>query len=427
MGVTRGEYAKQAASIIMAVCGLSHVYDTRVGNDLVRGVSGGERKRVSIAEMLLAGSLLCAWDNSTRGLDSATALKFVQSLRMASDLAGCANAVAIYQASEAIYDLFDKAVVLYEGRQVYFGSAASARSYFERMGWECPRRQTTSDFLTSITDHRERRARPGMENRVPRSSLEFEGYWRASPEFAALRREIERHEAAFSDSHRGPALARLQKAKNERQAKHVRAKSPYMISIATQIRLTTKRAYQRMWNDVSATATLAATNLLLALIVGSMFYGTPDSTSGFYAKGSILFLAVLMNVLATFSEIAGLYDQRPVVEKHASYAFYHAGAEAVASFVADIPVKLVAATTFNTAFYFLSGLRRQPGPFFLYFLVMLLTVLVLSAVFRTVAAATKTVAQAMVLAGILMLIFVIYTGFVVPVPQMQSWLAWIRW
>jgi ABC-type multidrug transport system ATPase subunit len=47
----------------MAVCGLSHTYNTKVGNDFIRGVSGGERKRVSIAEMMLAGSPLGAWDN----------------------------------------------------------------------------------------------------------------------------------------------------------------------------------------------------------------------------------------------------------------------------------------------------------------------------------------------------------------------------
>lgn len=47
----------------MAVFGLSHTYNTKVGNDFVRGVSGGERKRVSIAEMVVAGSPLAAWDN----------------------------------------------------------------------------------------------------------------------------------------------------------------------------------------------------------------------------------------------------------------------------------------------------------------------------------------------------------------------------
>ncbi|KXH37611.1 ABC-2 type transporter [Colletotrichum salicis] len=426
MGLSREEAHKKGAQVVMAVCGLSHTYNTKVGNDFVRGVSGGERKRVSIAEMMLAGSPMCAWDNSTRGLDSATALKFVQSLRLASDFTGSANAVAIYQASQGIYDLFDKAVVLYEGRQIFFGPAAAAKSYFERMGWDCPQRQTTGDFLTSVTNPIERKARPGMENQVPRTPEDFEAYWRASPEYQALRQEIEQHTDENPIDPNGHALTELRQQKNDRQAKHVRPKSPYLISLAMQVRLTTKRAYQRMWNDISATATAAILNIILALIIGSVFYGTPDATSGFYSKGSVLFQAILMNALTAISEINSLYDQRPIVEKHASYAFYHPSAEAIAGIVADIPIKFVTATCFNLILYFLAGLRREPGQFFLYFLITYISTFVMSAVFRTMAAITKTISQAMMLAGVLVLALVIYTGFVIRVPQMVDWFGWIR-
>lgn len=62
-GMSRSEFAQYIARVVMAVFGLSHTYNTKVGNDFVRGVSGGERKRVSIAEMVLAGSPFTAWDN----------------------------------------------------------------------------------------------------------------------------------------------------------------------------------------------------------------------------------------------------------------------------------------------------------------------------------------------------------------------------
>jgi ATP-binding cassette subfamily G (WHITE) protein 2 (PDR) len=68
--MSREEFFKFVAKVVMAVVGLSHTYNTKVGNDFIRGVSGGERKRVSIAEMMVAGSPFAAWDNSTRGLDS---------------------------------------------------------------------------------------------------------------------------------------------------------------------------------------------------------------------------------------------------------------------------------------------------------------------------------------------------------------------
>jgi ABC-type multidrug transport system ATPase subunit len=83
--LTRAERIKHLVEVVIAVFGLSHTYNTVVGNDYVRGVSGGERKRVSIAEMALSGAAISAWDNSTRGLDASTALSFVRSLRILSD------------------------------------------------------------------------------------------------------------------------------------------------------------------------------------------------------------------------------------------------------------------------------------------------------------------------------------------------------
>lgn len=62
-GLSRSEFSKLMAQVTMAICGLTHTYNTKVGDDFVRGVSGGERKRVSIAEMMLASSPFAAWDN----------------------------------------------------------------------------------------------------------------------------------------------------------------------------------------------------------------------------------------------------------------------------------------------------------------------------------------------------------------------------
>ncbi|KAK5652958.1 hypothetical protein OQA88_9437 [Cercophora sp. LCS_1] len=425
--MSRSEYCQYMARVVMAVFGLSHTYNTKVGNDYIRGVSGGERKRVSIAEMMVAGSPICAWDNSTRGLDSSSSLKFVQALRMSSDMGNQAHAVAMYQASQAIYDTFDKVTVLYAGRQVYFGPADQAKAYFERQGWFCPPRQTTGDFLTAVTNPDERIPRMGFENKVPRTAEDFERYWRESPEYKGLLREIDDCDQEFEGNRSKEVINTLREHKNFRQAKHVRPKSPYTISIPMQVRLLTVRAYQRIWNDISATLSHVGSNLIIAFIIGSIFYGNPDATVGFAGKGSVLFMAILLNALTAIAEIDGLYAQRPIVEKHHSYSFYHPAAEAAAGIVADIPMKFVTATVFNIVVYFLAGLRRTPDQFFLYFLISYISTFVMSAVFRTLAAITKTVSQAMALAGVLVLALVNFTGFTQPPPQMHPWFSWIRW
>ncbi|RFU24160.1 hypothetical protein B7463_g12179, partial [Scytalidium lignicola] len=424
-GVKRDEWAKYMARVVMTVFGLSHTYYTKVGNEYVRGVSGGERKRVSIAEMALAGSPIAAWDNSTRGLDAATALEFTKSLRISADLRGNCHLVAIYQASQAIYDLFDKAIVLYEGREIYFGPCDRAKQYFLDMGWECPPRQTTGDFLTSITNPVERKPRIGFEHRVPRTSEEFEDYWKRSPEYETMLGEIRAQEEEFPMG--GKTLEEFERSHKDMQAKHTRPKSPYMVSIPMQVRYCTIRAYQRLWNDRASTLTQVFGMIFMSLVIGSIFYGTREDTSSFFQKGGVLFFGLLLNALMAVSEINTLYAQRPIVEKQKSYAFYHPFTEALAGVVSDIPVKFAISTCFNIILYFLSGLRREPSQFFIFHLFTFAASLTMSQIYRSIAAATKTVSQALAIAGIITLAIVIYTGFIIPRPLMHPWFKWISW
>lgn len=110
---------------------ITHTKDTLVGNEYVRGVSGGERKRVSIAETLATKSTVVCWDNSTRGLDASTALDYANSLRVMTDISNRTTFVTLYQAGEAIYRLMDKVLVVEQGRMIYQGPAGDAKAYFE--------------------------------------------------------------------------------------------------------------------------------------------------------------------------------------------------------------------------------------------------------------------------------------------------------
>jgi ATP-binding cassette subfamily G (WHITE) protein 2 (PDR) len=121
---------------------------------------------------------------------------------------------------------------------------SEAKGYFVDMGWECPSRQTTGDFLTSVTNPQERTTREGMENKVPRTPDEFAAYWKKSPYYANLKKEIAQYREEYPLG--GVAGKDFYETKRLRQAKHVRPKSPYVISIPMQVRLCVKRAYQRL-------------------------------------------------------------------------------------------------------------------------------------------------------------------------------------
>lgn len=265
-----------------------------------------------------------------------------------------------------------------------------------------------------------------MEKKVPRTPEEFEKYWRDSTEYQALLQEIAEFEAE-NPINEHATLEQLRQQKNVMQGKHARPKSPYLISVPLQVKLNVRRAYQRIWGDIASSVTQAGLNIVMALIVGSIFYGHSKGTSSFQGRGAVIFLAILFNALTSIGEISGLYAQRPIVEKHNSYAFYHPATEAIAGIVADIPVKFVQAVVFDIVIYFLAQLRAEAGQFFLFFLITYMSTLIMAAIFRTTAAVTKTASQAMAGAGVLVLMLVIYTGFVIRIPQMHDWFGWIRW
>lgn len=163
-----------------------------MGNAAVRGVSGGQRKRVSIIEALLTRAKVMAHDNSTRGLDSSTALEYVQALRLATDLQKTTTIASLYQCSEAIYQLFDKVCLISRGKMLYFGDSKKAPGYFKDLGFQQYFGQTSADFLVSITDANARAIQDGMHPPTTDAGL-VEAYQRS---------EISKIERAARDAYR---------------------------------------------------------------------------------------------------------------------------------------------------------------------------------------------------------------------------------
>lgn len=89
--------------------------------------------------------------------------------------------------------LFDKVTVLYEGKQIFFGHTDQAKDYFTNLGFDCPDRMPTPDFLTAMTSPSERfrLIRPGFERPVPQTSEDFAAAWKTSPHRQRLSQEIE--------------------------------------------------------------------------------------------------------------------------------------------------------------------------------------------------------------------------------------------
>ena len=422
-GQSRKQFETNMLEVLCTVFGLRHTYKTKVGNDFVRGVSGGERKRVSIAEAMAArGSVYC-WDNATRGLDASTALEYNHAIRASTNFMENSAIVAIYQAGENIYKLYDKVTVIYSGKQIYFGSADRAKAYFEEMGYHCPARQTTAEFLTAVTDPNGRFVKPGYENRVPKKSQEFEDYWRNSPEHAELLKEIDEY---IRDHNGQRTLQRYHEINKQSIMKHQRDNSRYTVTYATQLKLGIKRGFQRVAGDKAYTITNVVGSIIQSLIMGSLFYNTSNSTSGSFSRGGVLFFALLFNSLAALAEISNSFSQRPILMKQKGYSFYHPSVEALQNILSNLPIKVATAVCFSLILYFLADLKRTAGQFFFFLLFLIMCILCLTAFFQMIASLTKAPSTANSIGGVSVLILAIYTGYMIATPNMHPWFRWLN-
>ena len=424
---SRDEYIENMKNLYEILFGLKHVEKTLVGNDFVRGISGGQRKRVSIAEaMVTSGNVYC-YDNATRGLDSSTALEFVEALRTSTNIYKNSSIVTIYQASESIYELFDYVTILYLGRQIYFGPIDKAVSYFENLGfWKNPR-ETSSEFLTVVTDPLARKINPNFENKksIPQTADEFELAWRNSPEFAELENQI--NEKLLMKKDPDNQLIQLRDNHNLVKQKYTSEKSVYTVSYFTQLNNCFKRRFQTVVNNRAYPLTLLFAAVVQSLVTGSLLYNTTYDTVGAFSRGGIIFFSCLYFALMSLAETPALFLDKPILNKQYGYKLYRPSAELLAKQLIQLPVNFLAITFFSIILYFLSNLKTEAGAFFQYFLFVNLVVQAVSSLFVMLSSIMPDASAAMGICGLTMMSMVIYSSYMIQRPSMYWWFKWFSY
>ncbi|KAL4993320.1 ABC-2 type transporter-domain-containing protein [Aspergillus recurvatus] len=418
------------------VFGMSHTMDTLVGNEYIRGVSGGERKRISIIESLATDSSVMCWDNSTRGLDASSALDYARSLRIMTDTCGKATLMTLYQASDAIYDLADKVLLIDEGRMLYQGPAHEAKAYFQDLGYECGAMQTVSDFLTSITIPERRKFRPGWEHRAPKGPIELEQAFRKSAAFSNIQDEVQRYDdqgfggKSRPESHADTDYGSLEDIKQALQtdkSRYVSSKSPYTISLFRQVVLCAKRQIWQIRGHMSPLYIKIISSVIYGLLVGSMFYDQPKTTEGMYSRGGVIFYSSILLAWLQMSELEEAMQGRDILSRQKKFAFVRPSAVCLARVIADIFIVALLTFLYLVVVYFLSGLKAAAGAFFIDFLFIYMCTISLTAQFRLFAAASSNFEVALRYTGFLVLLCIVFGGYVLSVDKMMADVPWVGW
>ncbi|TBU62153.1 ABC-transporter [Dichomitus squalens] len=423
-GMTRAQFNDEVRNTLLRMLNISHTANTYVGDEFVRGVSGGERKRVSIAEMMATRAHVLCFDNSTRGLDASTALDFVKAMRVMTDILGQTTFATLYQAGEGIYELFDKVIVLNKGRQVYCGPSSQARAYFESLGFKSLPRQSTADYLTGCTDPNERQFAPGRsENDVPTTPEQMEEAFLRSRFAGDMLDDLQKyklkmeHDKSDQEAFRTAVIADKKKG--------VSKKSPYTLGFTGQVRSLFIRQFRMRLQDRFQLITSFTLSWALALVIGAAYYNLQLTSQGAFTRGSVVFAGLLTCTLDTFGEMPVQMLGRPILKKQTNYALYRPAAVVIANTLSDIPFSAVRVFVYNLIIYFMSDLARNAGGFFTYHLFIYIAFLTMQGFFRTLGIICTNFDSAFRLATFFIPNMVQYGGYMIPVPQMKRWLFWI--
>ncbi|XP_033957187.1 ATP-binding cassette sub-family G member 8 [Pseudochaenichthys georgianus] len=410
----------QRVDDVIAELRLRQCAHTRVGNDYVRGVSGGERRRVSIAVQLLWNPGILILDEPTSGLDSFTAHNLVFTL---SRLARGNRLVllSVHQPRSDIFQLFDLVVLLSSGSAVYCGAAREMVPYFTALEYPCPRYCNPSDFyvdLISIDRRSPEREAEGLE----RSTVLAE-------RFMDKVRDTEDHMWKSDGANTTPTQTKSPQQLSKENGEEV-------ITIAKQKKRLPGRLHQftilirrHMYNDYRDLVTLLVHGfeaLLMSLLVGCLYYGAgeerlsiQDTVALLYMIGALTPFAVVLDV------IAKCHSERAMLYHELEDGMYSVTSYFFAKVLGELPEHCVFTLVYGLPIYWLAGLNTEPERFLLNFLLVWLMVYCSRAMALFVAAALPTLQTSSFAGNSFFTIFYLTGGFVISMENMWQVASWV--
>ncbi|KAL2812989.1 pleiotropic drug resistance protein, ABC superfamily [Aspergillus granulosus] len=393
---------------IARLFGLKHALDTPAGGAFSPGISGGERKRLSIAELFAAGSSVQCFDNSTRGLDSSTALDFVKALRVLTNIGNKTSLATLYQAGEDIYRTFDRVILLDEGHEVFFGNTTEAWSYFEKLGYVPIPGQTTAEFLMTVTDPDQRRVRSGSQAEKITTPAELAQAFKESEHYKQLREEISSYRTEVESKQAPPPS------------------DSYALTFPAQILQCLWREAQLVNAQRHVYYTKWVTTIILCLVCGSVYFDITANAQGAFTRGGILYFALIINGWLQFPELFDAHTNRPVVERQAHLHLTRPSAVAVARFLIDLPLIAFQHVIFTIIFYFIARLQIDAGKFFFFYLTLFISTVCFSNLLRMFAYYVRTLDDCFRYGGFSCTVLLLFAGFLIPPDDMRPYFGWLH-
>ncbi|KAL2863413.1 putative ABC transporter [Aspergillus lucknowensis] len=337
--VTKPERAERIRTLLEAF-GIQHQASTLVGTPIRKGISGGQKRRVSVASQLITCPKILFLDEPTSGLDSTASyevISYVKKLARANKLIIIAS---IHQPSTATFQLFDKLLLLSGGKSCYFGPVAEVPTYFRNIGYPVPSQTNPAEFILDMVSSDFIADNTAAQDDVAK----IQSAWTQSPENSRLTQQ-------------SVELAE----KGSRKVMVVEASHPGLLSITSSL---LHRLFIKSYRDVVAYGIRIVMYLGLAIMAGTVWlrlkteqeYIQPFINAIFFGSAFMSFMAV--------AYVPAFLEDRATFTKERANGLYGALPFIISNFIIGLPFLFLISILFSIVSYWLSNFRPTAPAFF---------------------------------------------------------------
>ncbi|KAG2502493.1 hypothetical protein JM18_009716, partial [Phytophthora kernoviae] len=396
--------------VIIQQLGLQNCQNTIVGDAMIRGVSGGERKRVTTGEMEFGMKYVSLMDEISTGLDSAATYDIVNTQRSVAHTLRKTVVIALLQPSPEIFSLFDDVMILNEGELMYHGPCNKVENYFETLGFKCPAGRDIADYLLDLGTPEQYQYEAEHSAKSPRQPDEFGESFRRSEHYQETLAALE-----------APYESELLRTVKEDMDPMPKFQQSFLESTAILF----KRELMITYRNKAFVMGRLVMILVMGLLFSTIYYDF-DPTEVSVACG-VIFSTVMFLSMGQSSQLPVYMMNREIFYKQRGANFYRTSSYVLASSISQIPLSLAETIVFGTLVYWMCGFAAEVSLFIIFELTVLLSNLAMGMWFFFLAAACSHENIATPLCMMSILIFIIFAGFIVTADEIPDYLIWAHW
>ncbi|OWZ08679.1 Pleiotropic drug resistance protein transporter [Phytophthora megakarya] len=396
--------------VVIQQLGLQICQDTVVGDNMLRGISGGERKRVTTGEMEFGMKYVSLMDEITTGLDAAAAYDIVDTQRSIAHRMQKTVVIALLQPSPELFALFDDVMILNEGELMYHGPCNKVEAYFETLGFKCPPGRDIADYLLDLGTKQQHRYEVPHPTKQPRSPAEFGESFRLT--------QIYQETLSILEAPYDPELVE--------SVKDIIDPMPaFHQSIFASVLALQWRALLITYRNQAFVMGKLAMVIIMGLLYCSIFYQF-DPTQIAVVMG-VMFAAVMFLSMGQGAMIPVYISGRAIFYKQRRANFFRTGSYVLATTVSQIPLAIAETLIFGSILYFCCGFATDVKLFIIFEIILFVSNLAIGMWFFFLAGVCPDANVVMPVGMVSILVFIIFAGFVVTKSQIPDYLIWAHW